>query len=475
MKFKSKFNDKTIVDVDNKSEGPSGAVSVKEEQAGKIYSTNMTINPPDSEFVSIHEARINIETGETTILREERIPREQYEREQEEIERIKRENEELKKALKRRRRELPSHLPQLTFQEIRNAGRALSDGPSGQNWEPILGETALRHAIPGEPLETKLVVGAFVDWWESPATYDSLRQELKDAGTPATIFQQILVSNVIKEGTFTIALDEMIKLVGWDETARRNKTERVRCRRQIWRWLLMFTGLQVIGARSGTYRDPDTKAKLDLTSADPFLLIAGKEMAQQATFDNSEPPIKVTIAPGAWIERVRGNRQVLPDYGNVLLLAGIPAEKPSGAWAQSIGLALNQKWREASARAEIRHGGEDNKVTALYGYFTRKELLETFPPRPEFKIDAILNGPHPKRAQEYWEKAIKILERRGVIGWRSKPRIPQSRKGWADAWLNQELDIRPKDEGLQATADISKKAKEVRRARTRKPKISREK
>ena len=98
MKFKSKFNDKTIVDVDNESDGPSGVVSVKEEQAGKIYSTNMAINSPDSEFVSIHEARINIETGETTILREERIPRKEYEREQEEIERIKRENEELKKA-----------------------------------------------------------------------------------------------------------------------------------------------------------------------------------------------------------------------------------------------------------------------------------------------------------------------------------------------------------------------------------------
>lgn len=374
------------------------------------------------------------------------------------------------KALKQRRQKLPVYLPQPTFHEIRNASIALADGPTGRNWEQVLGETALRHVIPGEPLQTKLVAGVSLQWWGTPFTYDELFQGLKEAGAPAALFLEIIVSYVIQEGTFTVKIDDLIKMIGWDMTARLNKEKRNQCRRQVWQWLLMCADLIIIGARPGTYRDPDTKEKEDLTSNDPFIMIAGKKMPKQMTFDGSETPREITIAPGEWIDRFRGKRHILPDFGNVLLLAGIPADKPSGAWAQAIGMTLNQKWREASAaRVELSHAGEENKLTVRYPPFTRRELLETIPPRPEFDVRTILNGPNPKRAQEYWKKAISILKRRGQIGHCvERSRIPTTRTGWKEAWLDQKLDIRPKEEGLQATAEIHKKAKEARRARTRK-------
>lgn len=444
------------------------------------HHTFVSIDPNEREYVSVHEAVVNLDTGEKTIIREARIPKEEWERERQEKERLQQEkerlqreneelNEELQKALKEKRRKLPAYLPQPTFQEIRNASIALADGPTGRNWEQVLGETALRHAIPGEPLQAKLVAGASRQWWGTPFTYDELFQGLKEAGAPAALFLEIIVSYVIQEGTFTVKIDDLIKMIGWDMTARLNKEKRNQCRRQVWQWLLMFTDLYIIGARPGIYRDPDTKEKEDLTSNDPFIMIAGRKMRAQMTLDGSDTPREITIAPGAWIERFRGKRYILPDFGNVLLLAGIPADKPSGAWAQAIGMTLNQKWRSASSRAELSHAGEENKLTVKYPPFTRRELLETIPPRPEFDVHTILNGPNPKRAQEYWKKAISILKRRGQIGHCvERSRIPTTRTGWKEAWLDQKLDIRPKEEGLQATAEIHKKAKEARRARTRK-------
>ncbi len=69
-------------------------------------------------------------------------------------------------------------------------------------------------------------------------------------------------------------------------------------------------------------------------------------------------------------------------------------------------------------------------------------------------VEDILNGPNPKRAQEYWDGAIKHLKRKGVIG-SYTPKAP-IRDGDKSAWLDQPLDIRPANEGLRDTIEIAK-------------------
>ena len=93
-------------------------------------------------------------------------------------------------------------------------------------------------------------------------------------------------------------------------------------------------------------------AILDLTSRDALIRIMGERLPDGTGFDASAPPIEVTFAAGPWIERWQGRRDILAYFGEVRRLAAIPAGKPSGAWAQAVGLALQQVWRERAARDE---------------------------------------------------------------------------------------------------------------------------
>lgn len=107
-KFRLSIGDKIITNDPTDDELLTMKKTISEQ--GKVdlnihhHHTSLSIDPDNRKYVSIHEAIVNIETGEKTIIREERIPLEQWEREQEEIERVKHENEELKKALKQKRR-----------------------------------------------------------------------------------------------------------------------------------------------------------------------------------------------------------------------------------------------------------------------------------------------------------------------------------------------------------------------------------
>lgn len=108
------------------------------------------------------------------------------------------------------------------------------------------------------------------------------------------------------------------------------------------------------GLRPGTYKDKLTNETFDLTSRDALIKITGDRPARQHAFDNSEPPIEVTWVAGPWLDRLRGNDHVLQYFGDIGKIASIPSKQPRGAWAQSIGLALNQLWRERAANAQIK-------------------------------------------------------------------------------------------------------------------------
>jgi hypothetical protein len=229
-----------------------------------------------------------------------------------------------------------------------------------------------------------------------------------------------------------------------------------------------FDGWTIVGRRKGKYRDPVTRQIPDLWVDSALFRIVERGFVEpaQLALDASTPPVEVTLAPGPWLAEFRGNKRVLSYFGTINRIAAIPAGKPSGAWAHSVGLALQQRWRERAVRAEVRRVGEDKHLTVSFGHFTRRDLLGLFPPDPS--VVSVLRSSHPGRAKTYWRDAIAALKEQGLIGhYAEAPSSPVSRRHWEAVWLEQPLDIRPGRHGSDAIAEIVASARRARRSRGR--------
>ncbi|HEX2950879.1 MAG TPA: hypothetical protein VHV83_15155 [Armatimonadota bacterium] len=351
-------------------------------------------------------------------------------------------------------------IPQYTFHEARTVAIAIADAHTGRRWEQIEGEIAVRHVIPGEPLQTKFAAGPLSGWWGSPLSHEGLLEELRKMEFSGVLLYHVGLHMVLQAPHVSVSLDDLIREIGWEP---RSKVQRAEMRRRIWLWLTYFDGMKVIGRRPGRYRDPNTGRELNLTSVDALLRITGTRLPSQCTLDGTDIPIEVTITAGPWLDQYRGNRQVLSDFGNIRNIAAIPAGKPSGAWAQSIGLALYQRWRERATRAEVGYVGEDNHPTVRGQHFTRRDLLGLF--RCDPYVEDVLSSKNPSRARQYWNDAIQELKLSNVIGYyREVEPLPQERQGWQERWLDQPLDIRPAQDGTQAIAEIARSVNHKRRA-----------
>lgn len=356
----------------------------------------------------------------------------------------------------------PAIVQQQTFMEARNLAIAIADGASRRRWAEILGETALRHAIPGETVQVKLTAKNTLNWWDAPATMEGLWNEVRNFEPAAVLLLHVALGWGLQEERVHTSMDDLIRLIGWKP---RERAEREEQRRKIWRWLLLFDAMPIIGKRPGKYKDPHTNQVLDLSTTDSLIkIITRYDDDPQPNLDGSDVPRAVTWVVGDWLDQFRGNERVLQYFGDVRKVAAIPAGKPSGAWAQSIAMALNQSWREQASRAEVDHVGEENKLTVRFRPFTRLQLLDMF--RCEPWVDDVLKSNDPKRAQVYWQEAIRILRKEaGIIGhYAELDAMPNARQGWRDFWLKQQrLDIRPKQYGMEATAEISRTAARTRR------------
>jgi hypothetical protein len=360
---------------------------------------------------------------------------------------------------------LPSLLPQQTFQEAKTIAIAIADGPTGRRWTSIDGELALRHAVKGSPLETKLIGSPMLDWLGLPSTVESLRGELQEAGLPAVLLLHVTLGAALdkvlsRRAYVTVSIDELVGAIGWEP---RSRVERTAMRRRVWRWIALFHHMEVIGRRDGKFRDPDTRELVDTTSRDALVQIVGRQMPRQLAFDDSTPPLEVTYVAGPWIEQWKGDHRLLTYLGDVRKLAAIKAGKPSGAWAQAIGLALNQCWRERASYADPTRVGEDKRLTVRFAPFTRRQLLDLFPPTPS--VGEVLEGPHPARAREYWDEGIKHLQRKHLVAhYAELTPTTTKRKGWAADWLDQPLDIRPSKTEADAIATIATRARARKKA-----------
>jgi hypothetical protein len=368
---------------------------------------------------------------------------------------------------------VPSQLPQRTFLEAKAIAAAIGDGPTKegqQRWQPIEGEVALRHMVPGASHQTKFSptpnLVQMLEWLGQDVTLTSLRYHLERLSFDAVILFGVCVSLAVDRGRFRAPLDDLIDAIGWKPRSRADRAEK---RRTVWQWLMLFDSFFVIGARPGRYRDRDTREYMDLTSVDRLLVITGIQAPVQPALGGTEPPTTVDVVAGPWIDPHIGDDRVLTYFGNVLLLAKKPRGQVTQRLAVAIGMALNQGWRERAAKAVVKRGagaGPD-KLTVQIAPFTRRELLTTFGTDAARDVEEALEGNDPGRAVKYWDDAIKELRMWGVVGsYLPLDPMPTQRQGWQDFWYQeQRLDIRPSPEGCQAIAQIQQARRRADRAR----------
>ncbi len=416
------------------------------------------------------------------------------------------------------RRKVPEVIPQQTSQEVRSLAVALSDGRALSHWEEVLGEVALRHAVPGEPFQIKFMPSAqLIGWMQGKFSGEALRAQLRDCDLDTVLLLYEVLGMAVwhmergESASVTMELDELINAIGWGKAARRSSDERNRLRLRVWHWLLIFDSLQVIGHRPGHYRDPGTGRILDLRSEDALLRVMG----QRTTNNLSAPvvptavptvPSEVNISPGLWIERHRGNRQILSEFGNVRILARLPSGKAGGAWARCIGMTLLQRWRERAARfgpfktelskapllkAEVKEAfaprrgrrpklqtGQRMLATPLtlpltfspppfhpcesaasgcYRFTRRALLMGLFRAQPD--VEQILKSNDPARARDYWDQAIEMLQSAGFLSLYREVEAPiPKRQGWQMEWLDAPVDLVPGLEPLIAAYYIRQRS-----------------
>ena len=90
------------------------------------------------------------------------------------------------------------------------------------------------------------------------------------------------------------SIDEMVRAIGGSPVSRGTGE----ARRKVWRWMAVFSALQVIGKRAGRYKDPDTGDADDLTSRSELLHIAERLDAEQLSYDPGQPPVAITYNAG---------------------------------------------------------------------------------------------------------------------------------------------------------------------------------
>ena len=246
-----------------------------------------------------------------------------------------------------------------------------------------------------------------------------------------------------------VSADDIIEKIGWDP---RSSEERRQMRRRVWDYLRFGARASVMGRRSGKYRDPQTGQEIDTFIDGPaWAFMKEEKPIQPSLFADDDVPVRVELVMSREWTRFTSSplfAQYLP-LGEVL--GAIRPDKPSGAWARVLGLALASFWRR-------------NPRAALDGSLqpTRRELLDHYPPKVSPPAE-VLSGPHPRRAVEYWCAALAILSDAGYIEKSGEAvrlvremRDALPRYNWRDGWLDERVSLRPGSamrDSVQATAN----------------------
>ena len=268
-----------------------------------------------------------------------------------------------------------------------------------------------------------------ITWLETLTGKQDIDGFLATCAIASALIQEIDRDPVQKITGLRFDLAEIGKKIGFDP---RTTIETRELREKIFAWFSFLTRAQVIGERSVPYYDKTTKQKIDTRIEAPMLQILEKQQPiQPGLFGDAPMTILVALSP-AW-------RNILcnPDLQQYLpyaeRIAAIPPQQPGCAWARSIGMSLLDFWRRNVGKTIMP---------------TRRELLKLTPTQAPPKD--ILEGEHPKRAVEYWCKAMGELVDKNIIADTGEAKRTQAdqlkdlpRKDWTNAWLDEQIDIQP--------------------------------
>ena len=231
-----------------------------------------------------------------------------------------------------------------------------------------------------------------------------------------------------------IELDDVIAKIGWDP---RTTVQRQEMRRRVWDYLRFCARANILGSRTGVYRDPTSGEKISTHIEGPIWRFMKEERpVQTSLFAEEEVPLRVQIAVSSEWTKLTTTSSLAQFLPSGELLGSIAPDKPSGAWARVIGLALLSLWRR-KPRETL-----DGTLQP-----TRRELLTIYPPKVA-PLDELLESNNPRRATEYWHSALGMLVEKGVLEksgeaavMASKVKLP--RKGWIEPWCNEPVMLTP--------------------------------
>lgn len=275
-----------------------------------------------------------------------------------------------------------------------------------------------------------------------------------DSLTPNGPFMvAVTMALAIQNSEVNISLDEFITLLGLDP---RSARERQDLRQKIWECIRLLAHTSTPGKLNGQYFDHNRK-RIETNDMSPIIAITGVSYPREMGLgvDGVDVPVGVSYVAGAFYSQNRNNPQVFPYAGNIRALASIPPGQPSGKWARALALALFQYWRENAGNCIQKRVGEDSHVSiAFTKRTTRRDLFAHIRPDPN-PFD-ILASNNPKNARKYWDQAEDLLKSEKIAIVVRKAEIIHRRQGWQDAWLDEELDIRPHPSNIQVIQSILK-------------------
>jgi hypothetical protein len=329
-----------------------------------------------------------------------------------------------------------------TSQEVDALMRAASDGKWGSNWRTDPQAATRSHSLSGLPhyvqltlLEDEITAGLQIEALES----------LTLAQDPDFNFALLYVSRLLAPpaplppNLFAggwVALDDVMEKIGWTP---RSAKERQQMRKKIWDFLRFGARAKIIGQRTGEYHNKKTGERIEtVIDGPPWAFMEQERPAQPKLFDAMEVPVRVQIV----MSRTWTHLTTSPETTQYLplgeLLGAIPGNKPSGAWARVLGLALANFWRR-QPRAAL-----DGSVRP-----SRRELLERYTAKVA-PFEEVLSGANPGRALHYWREALTLLVDAGFLAREGEAATPTSKRkegrptpGWQDAWLDEKVDLRP--------------------------------
>jgi len=344
-----------------------------------------------------------------------------------------------------------------TSQEWDAVERATSAGHTREQWESNPQALARVHHSPDLSFHVRLEL---TEQEKADGIGIDALERLTDKLNADGVFALLYVSRVLAPPAPLppnayaggwIDLDDVASKI-WP--APRSSKERLNRREAVYEVLRFGARARVIGKRRGTYHDKDTGEEIPTEIDGPMWQFMDRERpigVDPSLFPSWDVPLRLELVCSKdWthITTSAATAQYLP-LGEVL--GAIPPDKPSGAWARVLGLALANFWRR-------------NPRQALDGSLrpTRRELLTHYAPKIADPLQ-VLRGSDPQRALMYWRGALAILCDQGFLAKEGEGALSladmkaaRPRYEWQDPWLDEHVDLRPGPDmrpAVQASAD----------------------